>query len=349
MRNARAAALTAGLVLGAGVLATPAHAQDASDLARAREAFKHALADEQAGQFDKAAGEFTEARTLAQKETPQVLFHLGLCHARLGRLVVARGELSSAVERAKAEGLDKVATTAKTELDAVLPRIATITVKKPDHGAVTTMTLDRADATAKVGTAIDVDPGPHDVHAELSDGAPADVHVTVADGEHKDVSLAGANAASAVPPAPVLPASVASSPGPGGDAALPPATPPPSEASTPSSGTRTLGWIVGGTGVALLAGGVVFWVLRGNEVSTLSGECGPTQHTCPQSASSDISNGKTYDAVGMTLFIAGGAAVLGGAGLLLFGGHASTSTTGLQITPFVTGHSAGLGVTGVTW
>jgi hypothetical protein len=344
MRCACAAALTAGLVLGAS---ETAHAQDASDLARAREAFKHALADEQAGQYEKAAGEFTEARTLAQKETPQVLFHLGVCHARLGRLVAARGELSSAVERAKAEGLDKVATTAKTELDAVLPRIATITVKKPDHGAVTTMTLDRVDASAKVGVAIDVDPGPHDVHAELSDGPPADVHLTVAAGEHKDVTLAGATSAVAPSPAPVPPAPVAPAPAPGPDTS-PVSTPAPSDAATPSSGTTTLGWIVGGTGVALVAGGAVFWVLRGNEVSTLSGECGPTQHACPQSASSDISNGKTYDAVGMTLFIAGGAAVLGGAGLLLFGGHSSTSTA-VQVTPFVTGHSAGLGVTGVTW
>ncbi len=340
-----AGALTAGLVLAAGAATTPAHAQNASDLARAREAFKQALADEQAGQFEKAAGEFTEARTLAQKETPQVLFHLGVCHARLGRLVVARGELSSAVERAKAEGLDKVATTAKTELDALLPRIASVTVKKPDHGAVTTMTLDRVDATAKLGTAIDVDPGPHDVHAELSDGPPADVHLTVADGEHKDVALTGAVSASTPSPASTLPTPLQPAPAPD---ASPASTPAPSDAATPSSSTNTLGWIVGGTGVALLGGGVVFWLLRGNEVSTLSGECGTTQHACPQSASGDISNGKTYDAVGITLFIAGGAAVLGGAGLLVFGGHSSTSTA-VQVTPFVTGHSAGLGVTGVTW
>ena len=344
MRGAYAAALTAGLVLGA---TAPARAQDASDLARAREAFKRALADEQAGQFEKAASEFTEARTLAQKETPQVLFHLGVCHAHLGRLVVARGELSSAVDRAKAEGLDKVATAAKAELDAVLPRIATVTVRTPDHGAVTSMTLDRVDATAKLGSPIDVDPGPHDVHAELSGGPPADVHLTLADGEHKDVPLVGATSAGApslapVPPSPVAPGPA---PAPGPDAS---SASPPSDASTPSSGTRTLGWIVGGTGVALVAGGAVFWVLRGNEVSTLSGECGPTQHACPASASSDISSGKTYDAVGLSLFIAGGAAVLGGAGLLLLGGHSSTSTA-MQVTPFVTGHSAGLGVTGVTW
>jgi hypothetical protein len=344
MRRALVTALTAGLVLGA---AWPARAQNASDLARAREAFKQALADEQAGQFEKAAGEFTEARTLAQKETPQVLFHLGVCHARLGRLVVARGELSSAVDRAKAEGLDKVATTAKTELDALLPRIATVTVKKPDHGAVTTMTLDRVDATAKLGTAIDVDPGPHDVHAELSDGPPADVHLTVADGEHKDVALTGAVSTSTPSPAPVPPTPAASAPALGADAS-PASSPAPSDAAAPSSSTNLLGWVVAGSGVALVGGGVVFWLLRGNEVSTLSGECGPTQHTCPQSASSDISTGKTYDAVGMTLFIAGGAAVLGGAGLLLFGGHSSTSTA-VQVTPFVTGHSAGLGVTGVTW
>ena len=126
MRAVCRAVLAAGVLLGAE---TAARSQDASDLARARGAFKHALADEQAGQYEKAAGEFDQARTLAQKETPQVLFHLGVCHARLGHLVAARSELSSAATRAKAEGLDKVATAAMTELDAVLPRIATVTVK----------------------------------------------------------------------------------------------------------------------------------------------------------------------------------------------------------------------------
>ena len=213
------------------------------------------------------------------------------------------------------------------------------------------MSLDRVDATDKVGAAIDVDPGPHDVHAELSDGPPADVHVTLSDGQHKDVTVGAALSGSPPTPAPVTPAPALPAPVAGPDASAAsasPAPPPPADVTTPSPGTRTLGWIVGGTGLALVAGGVVFWVLRGNEVSTLSGECGPTQKACPPSATSDISNGKTYDAVGLTLIIAGGAAVLGGAGLLLFGGHASTSTA-VQVTPFVTGHSAGLGVTGVTW
>lgn len=334
-------------VLGAGVAAVApgAAAQDANDLARAREAFKQALADEQAGQFEKAATEFDSARTLAQKETPQVLFHLGVCHARLGRLVQARGELRSAVERATADELDKVAATAKTELDAVLPRIGTITVKKPPQGTVTSMTLDRVDATAKLGSPVDVDPGPHDVHAELSGAPSADVHVTVAEGEHKDVALPGPGGGAPAPlVAPVAsPTSTPTSPpAPGAN------TQTPAPDSAPSSMSKTLGWVLVGTGAAALVGGTVFWVLRSNEVNTLNGECGPTQQTCPKGAQSDIDSGKLDDTLGVTLFIAGGAAVLAGAGLLVFGGHSSPAMA-VHVTPFVTGRSAGIGVTGATW
>jgi hypothetical protein len=351
-----------------------ARAQDASDLARAREAFKQGLADEQAGKYDKAAGEFETARTLAQKETPQVLFHLGVCHARVGRLVAARGELLAAVERARVEGLDKVGATAKTELDRVAPRIATLTVEKPTTGAVTAMTLDRVDATAKVGAPIEVDPGPHDIHVEIAGAPPRDAHVTVGDGEKRDVVLPGerpgaagaaaavgtaAGAGTAAAPgagsapggAPASDGAPASGAAPGSDAT--PGTPPEGApgSESPPGGSRTLGWILAGGGAALLAGGAVFWVLRQNEINTLDNECGSDHQGCPASGHSNVDAGKLDDALGVTLFVAGGAAVLGGAGWLLFGPHGGGATPAAQwrVTPVVTAHGGGVGVQGVTW
>ena len=321
----------------------PAAAQDASDLARAKQAFAQALTDEKAGSFAQAAREFNEARTLAQKETPQVLYHLGLCHSRIGQVVLARGELEAAAAGAKAQGLDNVATTAQQELDQVRPRIAVITVKKPARGTLASMTLDRVDSTAKVGTPIDVDPGVHDVHIAFADGPPSDVHLTLAEGEHHDVPVPETGPAPSPAPAPTpVPApTLASAP-----ASSPDTTPPSSGSSS------TLGWVLVGGGAALAVGGAVFWVLRGNEVSTLNGECGPSGQSCPPGAQSDIDKGKLDNTLGVSLFIAGGVAAAAGAGLLLFGGshaQATTGVRGVRVTPLLTGHGGGLGVQGTMW
>jgi hypothetical protein len=321
----------------------PARAQDASDLAKARAAFAQAMTDEKAGSYAQAAKEFDDARTLAQKETPQVLFHLGVCHSRLGQVVLARGELESAVTTAKAQGLDKVATTAQQELDQVRPRIAVVTVKKPARAA-TSMTLDRVESTAKLGAPIDVDPGAHDVHVAFADGPPADVHLTLAEGEHKDVTVPEPGAALAPAPAPAPAPASASAP------ALAPASAPASAPdATPSSGSSTLGWVLVGSGAALAIGGAVFWVLRGNEISKLDGDCGAGGQSCPASDQGDINSGKLDNTLGVSLFIAGGVAAAAGAGLLLFGGSHAPATTGVRVLPVVTASGGGVGVQGALW
>ena len=334
-------------VLG-GVLATlvtmsaSASAQDAGDLARAEQAFKQALADEQAGQCDRAITELNEARTLARKETPQLLFHLGACHGRLGKVVLARDELRGALERAKAQGLDNVATTARALLDATAARVATVTLTRPARATVTGLTVDGADAASKLGAPMDLDPGDHEVEASYASGPAAKWRVTLRDGEKRDVAVpepAGPGEGSeVVPPPPVLPGSV-TPPG-----TVPP-SPPPAPAPASSSGSRTLGWVLLGGGAALGVGGGVLWALRGSAISTLDGECGPTRQACPQSAQGQINSGKADDALGVMLFVAGGAAVLAGAGLLLFGGHSET-TSGVRVTPVFSAHGAGVGLAG---
>jgi hypothetical protein len=107
-----------------------------------------------------------------------------------------------------------------------------------------------------------------------------------------------------------------------------------------------LGWIVLGAGVVLVAGGAVSWVLRDQEVTTLDGLC-KTRQTCPSSAQGDISDGKLYDALAVTLFVAGGVGALAGGGLLTLG--PSSSSTAVQVSPVVTAHGGGLGLGGALW
>jgi hypothetical protein len=89
----------------------------------------------------------------------------------------------------------------------------------------------------------------------------------------------------------------------------------------------------------------VFWVLRGNEISTLEQGC-PMRVRCAAGLQSDYDNGKTYGALGVALFSAGGAAVLAGGGVLLFGGGKSTPAASLQVAPSVGANGGGLTVRG---
>jgi hypothetical protein len=315
-----------------------ARAQEPGEIAKAEQAFKQALADEQAGAYDKALGEFTQAGQLARKQTPQLLYHQGVCNAKLGHLLAAREQLRAAADKAQQEGLENVMTQSKAQLADVQPRIAGITLTRPAQGTVTAVTVDGADVTAKLGAQVDVDPGAHVVHVTYADGPPQDVNVKLADGERRDVALpVTASTTAAAPP------STASGP--------PPAQPSAPEAPSASSGgsTRTIGWILVGGGVALVAGGVVMWVLRGNEISTLNGECGSGGQHCPGSAQSDIDSGKLYDALGVTGFVAGGAAALAGVGLLVFGGPQGDTTTGVSVGPMLARGGGGVRLTGAVW
>lgn len=336
------AVFVAGTVCAVLAVCTAAHGQEPRDISRAEQAFKQALADEQAGAFDKALGEFTQAGQLAHKQTPQLLYHLGVCNAKLGHLLAAREQLRTAADGAQREGLENVMTQSKAQLADVQPRIAGITLTRPAQGTVTAVTVDGADATSKLGTQVDVDPGAHVVHVTYVDGAPQDVNVKLADGERRDLAIPSSSRS----PAPATPsADVGASPAPA--QTVSPETP---AAQTSGGSTRTIGWILVGGGAALVAGGAVMWILRGNEISTLNGECHPTAQDCPGSAQGDISNGKLYDALGVTGFVAGGAAALAGVGLLVFGGSHDPSTTGgVTVGPMVARGGGGLRLTGALW
>ena len=309
-------------------------AQEEGDLAGAERSFAQALADEQAGRCDRALGELAQARTLARKDTPQVLFHMGVCHERIGRVVLARDDLRAALDRAQTLGLANVTEAARALLGTVESRIARLTVTARDRRVVTALAVDGVDVTTKLDAPIELDPGDHDVRAAYAQGAPGLARVTLKDGERRE--LPAPEAAAAAPPL-----APATSP--------PPPVPPPQPPSAPvaSSGSHTVAWALLGGGAALLAGGGVFWALRGNAIGTLDQHCGTTHQSCPNSDQGTYDSGKLDDALGLTLFAAGGAAALASAGLLVFGGHGGTSA--VSVTPIGVARGVGLGLEGALW
>jgi hypothetical protein len=309
----------AAALLAFAMSTSSAHGQTAADVQGAERDFQAGLTAEKAGDWSGALAEFVEARELARKETPQLLYHLGLCHSKLGKLVLGREELLEAVKRAQADGLQNVATTASAQLSEVQPRIASLALTAPARGAVSSATVDGVDATGQLGTSIDLDPGPHQVRITYRGALPTNLHVTLGDGEHRAI---------AVPE--------------------PAAEPVPLVGPAARSG-KLAGWILIGGGASLAIGGAIFWALRDGAVSTLTRDCGPTGHACPESDQSTINTGKVDDAVGVALLTAGAAATLAGAGFLLFSGSRKSETTAVRLGPLVTRQGGGLRLQGALW
>ena len=79
-----------------------ARADAESELEAARKAFAAGIELEKAGDYEGALAKFEE--TSSVKMTPQVRFHVALCHEKLGRFVEAIEGYELAAKQAEAEG-----------------------------------------------------------------------------------------------------------------------------------------------------------------------------------------------------------------------------------------------------
>jgi hypothetical protein len=236
------------------------------------------------------AGAIIQAPTITLMEARSLV--------ELGRLVEAL-EMYGATQRML--GIDptnevfrQAADAAARETEALLQRIPTLRVR-----------LSGADAKPKVEIEIDgkkimpalaavdrpIDPGPHRIEAVAGDGSRASRDITIAEGAHEDVELSLSQAPVAV---------------------VAPVPPPPLPRETPSS-SRTLGWVIGGTGGAFTVLGAITGVLALDKKSELDRVCNPG---CPPAKAGDISafrRDRTLSYVGFglgALGLAGGAYLL---------------------------------------
>jgi hypothetical protein len=175
------------------------------------------------------------------------------------------------------------------------------------------------------GKAVPVDAGPHTFRFEQADGASATQHVFVKEGDKNvgveavlsgDVPAASSEAsrASAKPPPPAPPSQ---------EALLGPDAPP---------AGRTIGWVLGGTGVAGLVAGAVTGGLAIATWNTATKEC-PTHVGCSPQAMHDQSQASGFATASTVAFVAGG--VLGAVGAVLIltapAGHAAR--VGVTVAP----------------
>jgi len=162
------------------------------------------------------------------------------------------------------------------------------------------VTVDGAALVSRLdGQAVAIDGGVHAFHFETADGALLDQQVVVKEGA-KNQSIAVVLTGGATPPA-----------------AATPSVPPPPSSGGSSSPLRTVGWVLGGVGVAGIGVGTIFGILALSDKSSahcVNGVCDP----------GTLSGMKTTSLVSTVGFVAGSALLAGGAGLVLFAPHGSS-------------------------
>jgi hypothetical protein len=189
------------------------------------------------------------------------------------------------------------------------------------------VSLDGTPVAARLdGAAIPVDPGPHTFRFQWPDGTTVDRQTLVPEGQKAMVVSAVRAAAPTAPPQPVSTA---------------PAV------AKPSDGPwHTIGWIVGGVGVAGIGLGVAFTAVTLSDKS--AAQCN-SAGVC--SKYSSVSSARSAAPVAGTGLIGGSALVLAGAALLLFtreSTEAPAQARDLHVAPMIAREANGVSLIG-TW
>jgi hypothetical protein len=171
------------------------------------------------------------------------LLNLASCHAAVGMTATAWGEFSEALADAKRDGRADRVKAAETQIAALEPQLARLTVVvQSDVSAPTEVELDqRPLPTVTWGRPFPVDPGPHVVTEHAPGRVPYETKVDVAPAAQKTIDLP-ALVPVVVAAAPVLVAPPETAPPPAVETDSPPA-------NNPRSGRRVAGFVAGGVGV----------------------------------------------------------------------------------------------------
>lgn len=300
-------AAAVALAVAVGVVAPDLHAQgapptstpSAADLARARAHFAQGEAAAAAGRWAEAIERFEKVRSI--KETPGVVFHLAAAHEGAGHLALALTLFEHARSLAAAGDAADVITLADGRIAALGHRVPRLVVRVPAPAESGEVRLDGAPLPeARWGEPVRLDPGPHRIEAAFR-GEPFVRELELGEGTWITVVVGDPGAPTSAPaPAP------------------PPAAPPTStlpatgltaEPSSPPDDGPPWGPIaLGAGGLALVAGGVVTFVVAGSESSSAAEAC--AAGSCDPGARDVV---RALDVTSLGLWIAGGAAIAGAA------------------------------------
>jgi hypothetical protein len=268
------------------------------------------------GDLDAACGAFEESARL--EPAPGTMWNLGDCEEKRGHIAASWQWFQEALTKLPAA--DERRPLVQKRIAALEARVPTLNIRlAADAPSGTVVTRDSAElGAASLGVALPLEPGTHHVLVSAPGHDPNNQDVFLAEGARQELVVApGPVTQKAEPPlAPPSPA------------ATPTASPPPVPPRAPArADTRTLGYVVGGVGVAGLVTGLTLGAVALGKSSTVHDDCTPSQGTCrTQSGVDAASSGSTFATASTVTFIIGAAAVGVGAYFILTSGPSSETS-----------------------
>lgn len=315
-KSSRIRARVTGCMVIAALLGAPSGpawaAPTKQELAKARARFQQATELEQAGNYTQALEAFRDVGQV--RMTPQVRYHIGFCEEKLGKLLTALGGYELAMQEAASVD-PSFAKEVEERIVQLKARIPKLTLKRDKSATSGRIEIDGVSVGENsVGSPMPFDPGPHLVEVKLGETTKFSETVSLAEGDAKELVIEFPEQAAA-PAGPVdKPAEKDQAPVQKSGGALP--------------------WIIGGVGVAGLATGGVFFLMKQGKVSELEDACGPSGNACPPEKKSTYDDAKTYDTISM-VSLGVGVVGVGIAATMLLTRSSSAPKAGYYVAPAV--------------
>jgi tetratricopeptide (TPR) repeat protein len=320
-------------------LATGASAQTASDKAAAEAFFDEGVQLLKAGNFEEACHKLE--RSQAVDPGIGTLLYLGECYKQAGRTASAWATFREAASKAEALGEEDRAQAGTRKADELEPKLSRVLfAMNAANREIEGLEVLHGESDlnrALWGSAVPVDPGPLTVKASAPGYEDFQITVEINPGpSEQTVKIA------ALTKLPEVPQAIAASAESKKESRLETATP--QESAPPSSAQRTVGLVLGGTGLVGLGVGGVFGTLAYLNEQDAQKLC--TGSTCPPDGDGlDHSNkAQDYALVSTISFIAGGALLATGV-ILYYTAPSSVQTANIQVTPTLGGAHLSMGST----
>jgi tetratricopeptide (TPR) repeat protein len=309
-------------------------AAQAGDPALAEALFQKAKQLKAAGDYGAACPKF-EASYRADR-TLGTLLNLADCHEHVGKSATAWAEWNEAIELAKKLGDDRVAF-ATERRDKLWPRLAKLELKVT--GRAEGLHVYRGNTRIAPGaynSALPVDPGKHEITVRRDDDVLERRQIQVKEGQSASLALD----LGAIDRAQPAVRKTRAGSGVGSD-----------ERETPSSTQKTIGFIVGGVGIAALAtAGVLELVAISNKhKADEPDQC--VNKYCSSEGLDNADRAKNLAEIGQWVALGGLVATGVGVALILTAPSAperetARARTSMRLTPWLGPSSGGLGVSG---
>jgi hypothetical protein len=275
-------------------LAAPASAEN-RDPATAEALFRQGRQSMESKNYQDACQKFAESQKL--DPAAGTAMNLATCEEKLGKLASAWQHWKEAIDALPAKD-DRIvfARSRVEELEKKLPRLQVTLQSGADQGAK--VYRDEIEiGPGGQGVPLPVDPGQHAVTVRMPGHFPKTVTVSLAIGEQSQVD---------VHPGAVDPSAAAR------------------DARPVKPRSRTLGWVLGGIGVAGVGGAVASGLMLVRTKSTVDANC--IDKVCNSQGLDAVATGKTLIIVNTAAWIVGGLGLGTGAFFLLSGSKSQTTT-----------------------